>query len=155
MLLFLYLLQLFVLQSLYNSEVRSRHFLRPLTLRSTQLTTVYKLQKCSLGLLCLLSVLCVRISSLQAQEDQINKCYSYFEEILEIQGERRKFRVGVEYILELATQGKVDKKTLAMTVAWWHTVESSLKSEVTSLYDTAYAEGCFDESLGTKTRNAP
>ena len=85
----------------------------------------------------------------------MNKCYSYFEKILETQGERQKFRDGLEYILEMAAQKKVDKKTLDMTVALWHTVESNLKREVTSLYDTAYTEGCFDESLRIKTRDAP
>lgn len=85
----------------------------------------------------------------------MTKCYSYFVEILEIQDQRHKFRVGVEHILELAAQEKVDKKTLDMTIALWHTVESNLKREVTSLYDTAYAEGCFDESLGTQGGDAP
>mgnify|MGYP001339717931 CR=1 FL=1 len=75
----------------------------------------------------------------------MSKCYSYFVEILEIQQQRHKFRVGIENILELATQGKVDKKTLDMALGLWHTVESSLKREVTSLYDTTYAEGCYDE----------
>ena len=96
----------------------------------------------------MLSVLCVRISSLQAQEDHINKCYSYFEEILAIQDERKKFREGLEYILELAAQKKVDKKTLDMTITLWHTVEDRLRSQVTQVYDTAYEQNCFNETAG-------
>ena len=106
-------------------------------------------------MLCLLSVLCVRISTLKAQEDQINKCFAYYEQIVEIQEQRTMFQHGLEQIIDLFADGKLSKKEVDRSIALWHTVESKLKREVTSLYDTAYAEGCFDESLGTKTRDAP
>jgi len=97
----------------------------------------------------------VRISSLQAQDAQINKCYSYYEQIVDIQDRRKTFQDGVDVLFDLYAQGKLNKKQLDSTLALWHTVESKMRAEVTSLYDTAYEEGCFDESLGTKTRDAP
>ena len=115
----------------------------------------YKLQKCCLVSLCLLSVLCVDISLSQARDPQLDKCYSYYEQILDIQDRRKMFQDGLDVLFDLYAQGKLSKNELDNTVALWHTVETSLRAEVTSLYDTAYTEGCFDESLGTKTRNAP
>ena len=97
----------------------------------------------------------MRISTVQAQEDQINKCFAYYEQIIEIQEQRTLFQHGLEQIIGLFTEGKLSKKEVDRSIALWHTVESRLKGEVTSLYDAAYAEGCFDESLGTKTRDAP
>lgn len=82
----------------------------------------------------------------------MNKCYSYFEEILEIQDERRKFREGLEYILELAEQKKVDKKTLDMTIRLWHTVEDRLRTQVTQVYDAAYEQNCFSETAGEEQK---
>ena len=105
---------------------------------------ICRLQKWCLFLLCLLSVLCVRISTLQAHEDQMNKCFTYYEQILDIQEQRQAFQQGIDYLLHLFAQGKVDKKQLDMTLAMWHTVESKLRDEVTQLYDTAYSEGCFE-----------
>ena len=100
-------------------------------------------------------MLCVRISTLQAQETEINKCFSYYTEIIDIQEQRKMFQEGIESIIDSYAQGKVNKKQVDIAIGLWHTVESKLKREVTSLYDTAYAEGCFDESLRTKTRDAP
>jgi len=86
----------------------------------------------------------VRISILQAEEEQMNKCHTYFEQILEIQEQRKQFQDGLELLLDLHAVGKVSKKDLDKSIALWHTVESTLKEEVTALYDKAYAEGCFD-----------
>tara|TARA_R100000808_G_scaffold24490_1_gene56542 strand:+ start:1092 stop:1349 length:258 start_codon:yes stop_codon:yes gene_type:complete len=83
---------------------------------------------------------------LQAQEDHLNKCYTYYSEIIDIQQQRQSYQEGIEHILDLFTQGKVDQKQLDMTIGLWHTVESKLRDEVTRLYDTAYAEGCFGET---------
>ena len=115
----------------------------------------YRLQKCCLVSLCLLWVLCVDISLSQARDPQIDKCYSYYEQILDIQDRRKMFQDGLDVLFDLYAQGKLSKNELDNTVALWHTVETSLRAEVTSLYDIAYTEGCFDESLRTKTRDAP
>jgi len=106
-------------------------------------------------LLCLLSVLCVRISSSQAQEDHQAKCLEYFTEIMEIQKFREILRIGAEILIEKYERGNLTKKDLDTTLAVWHTTESELRQKVTKIYDTAYAEKCFeDESKRTKTRNA-
>ena len=83
------------------------------------------------------------------------KCYSYYEQIIDIQDRRKMFQDGVDILFDLYAQGKLKKKELDTTLALWHTIESKLKREVTTLYDTAYAEGCFNESLRTNTRDAP
>ena len=85
----------------------------------------------------------------------MNKCFGYYEQIVEIQEQRTMFQLGLEQIIDLFAEGKLSKKEVDRAISLWHTVESKLKREVTSLYDTAYTEGCFDESLGTKTRDAP
>ena len=74
----------------------------------------------------------------------MNKSHTYFEQILEIQQQRRGFQDGLELLLDLHARGKVSKKDLDKSIALWHTVESTLKEEVTALYDKAYAEGCFN-----------
>jgi len=104
----------------------------------------YKLRKCCLVSLCLLSVLCVGISLSQAQDPHIDTCYSYYEEILDIQEQRTLFQDGLEQLLDLFAQGKVSKKELDMASSLWHTVESRLKAQVTGIYAIAYAEGCFE-----------
>jgi len=98
----------------------------------------------------------VRISSSQAQEDHQNKCLEYFTEIMEVQKFREMLRIGAELLIERYHRGELDKKSLDSTLAVWHTTESELRQKVTKIYDTAYAEKCFeDESKRTERRNAP
>ena len=95
---------------------------------------------------CVLSLLCARISSLQAQEAQIDKCLEYFETILEIQHQRNRFQLGLEQLMQMYENELVTKKTLDNSARLWHTIESKLKREVSTLYDTAYTEKCFDKT---------
>ena len=111
-------------------------------------------------MLCLLSVLCVRISSLQAQEDELKnweaQCVEYFTEIIEIQKWRAMLREGAEIMIERHARGNITTKELDSTLDVWHTTESELRQKVTKIYDIAYAEKCFeDESKRSQRRDAP
>ena len=160
MLLFLYLSQLYVLRSLYSSEEKFKNCSKRQTQKSTQLMQICRLKRWCLLLLCSLSVLCVRISSLQAQEDELKKweaqCVEYFTEIMEIQKFREMLRIGSEEMIKRYQRGNLTKEELDSTLAVWHTTESELRQKVTKIYDTAYAEKCFeDESKRTERRDAP
>ena len=156
MLLFLYLSQLYVLRSLYSSAEKFKNCSKPQTQKSTQLMQTCRLKEWCLVLLCLASVLCVRISSSQAQEDHQNKCLEYFTEIMEAQKFREMLRIGAEIMIQRHQRGELDKKSLDSTLAVWHTTESRLRQKVIKIYDAAYAEKCFDnESKRTERRDAP
>ena len=156
MLLFLYLLQLYVLRSLYSSEEKFKNCSKRQTQKLTQLTQICRLKRWCLLLLCLASVLCVRISSLQAQEIDTDKCVEYFTEIIELQKFRQMLQYGADEMIRRYHRGNITKKELDTTLAVWHTTESELRQKVTKIYDTAYAEKCFeDESKRTERRNAP
>jgi len=117
---------------------------------------VLRLQKWCLVLLCLLSVLCVRTSSLKAQEINAEKCLEYFTEIVEVQKFRQMLQHGAEEMIKRYERGYLTKKQLDTTLSVWHNTESELRQKVTKLYDTAYAEKCFDnESKRTERRDAP
>ena len=99
-------------------------------------------------MLCLASVLCVRMSSLQAEEDLLRahdaKCMEYFTEIIEIQKFREMLTIGAEILIKRYERGNLTKKELDMTLAVWHNTESRLREKVTKIYDAAYAEKCFE-----------
>ena len=111
-------------------------------------------------MLCLLSVLCVRISTLKAQEENLKaweaQCVEYFTEIMEIQKFRQMLQHGADAMMRRYERGNLTKKELDSTLAVWHTTESELRQKVTKIYDTAYAEKCFEnESKRIERRNAP
>ena len=121
---------------------------------------IYRLKQWSLFLLCLLSVLCVRISTLKAQEKDLeaweSQCLEYFTEIMEIQKFRQMLQHGADEMMRRYERGNLTKKELDSTLAVWHNTESSLREKVTKIYDTAYAEQCFEnESKRTERRDAP
>ena len=75
---------------------------------------------------------------------------------MEIQKFREILRIGAEILIEKYERGNLTKKDLDTTLAVWHTTESELRQKVTKIYDTAYAEKCFeDESKRTQRRDAP
>ena len=115
-----------------------------------QISNTYK--QWSLALLCLLSVLCVRISYLQAEEATIEKCTEYFTEILEIQKMRQMLQFGADEMIKRYESGNLTKKELDSTLSVWHTTESRLREKVTKIYDIAYAEKCFDEDINESRR---
>ena len=109
-----------------------------------------------LFLLCLVGVLCVYTSLPLAQERNEETCLRYFAEILEIQKLREILRFGADQMIERYERGELDKKSLDSTLAVWHTTESELRQKVTKIYDTAYAEKCFEnESKRIERRDAP
>ena len=121
---------------------------------------ICRLKQWSLFLLCLLSVLCVRISTLKAQEENLKaweaQCVEYFTEIMEIQKFRQMLQHGADEMMRRYERGNLTKKELDSTLAVWHTTESELRQKVTKIYDTAYAEKCFEnESKRTERRDAP
>jgi hypothetical protein len=105
-------------------------------------TRTYK--RWSLALLCLLSVLCVRISCLRAEEADAGKCAEYFVEILEIQKMREMLQYGADALIERYERGELKKKELDATLQVWYITESELKQRVTKLYDVAYKQKCFE-----------
>ena len=100
--------------------------------------------------MCLLSVLCVRTSTLKAQERDLEvweaQCLAYFTEIMEIQKFREMLSHGADEMIKRYERGHLTKKELDSTLAVWHTTESELRQKVTKIYDTAYAEKCFEEN---------
>ena len=112
-------------------------------MKLTQLIQTCRLKRWSLLFLCLASVLCVCISSSQAQENHQNKCLEYFTEIIEIQKFREMLTLGAEELIWRYEHGLFEKKKLDITLSVWHTTESELRQKVTKLYDVAYAEKCF------------
>ena len=111
-------------------------------------------------MLCLGSVLCARISLLQAEEDRLvahdDKCMAYFTEIIEIQKFRERLNIGAQELIERHERGLLEKKELDATLPVWYITESELRQKVTKIYDVAYAEKCFEnESKRTERRNAP
>ena len=117
---------------------------------------ICRLKRWCLLLLCLGSVLCVRTSSLRAQEVDTDKCLEYFTEIIEVQKFRQMLMLGADVLIERYERGELEKKELDATLAVWYITESELRQKVTKIYDTAYAEKCFeDESKRTERRNAP
>ena len=75
---------------------------------------------------------------------------------MEVQKFREMLRIGAEIIIERYQRGELEKKELDSTLAVWHTTESELRQKVTKIYDTAYAEKCFEnESKRIERRDAP
>jgi hypothetical protein len=123
---------------------------------------ICRVKKWCLLLLCLGSVLCVRISSLEAEEDLLRayeeKCMVYFTEIIEFQKFREMLMLGADILRERYDRGNLAKKELDSTLRVWYITESRLREKVTKIYDIAYSEKCFkdrNESIRTHRRNAP
>ena len=57
---------------------------------------------------------------------------------------REMLRIGAEILIERYERGELDIKSLVSTLHVWHTTESELRQKVSRIYDTAYAEKCFD-----------
>lgn len=111
---------------------------------------VRRLQRCALLCLCVLSVLCVRISSLKAQEEDLKvwetQCREQFAEIIRIQELRQRFQRGLNSMIKKHEREHLTKERLDIMISVWHTTESRLREKVTGVYDNAYAEGCFENS---------
>ena len=97
----------------------------------------------------------MRISTLQAQEENLRaweqQCSEYFTEIMEVQKFREMLQYGAEEMIKRYERGNLTKKELDNTLAVWHTTESRLREKVTKIYDIAYAEKCFDK-IGSKEK---
>mgnify|MGYP003629280405 FL=1 len=100
-------------------------------------------------MLCLASVLCVRISTLKAQEENLKvweeQCIEYFTQILETQKMRQMLQHGADAMMKRYERGNLTKKELDSTLLVWHNTESRLREMVTEIYDIAYAEKCFKD----------
>jgi hypothetical protein len=163
MVLVLLLLQAYLLLSLEDSDAEVQKFLkqrrgndpRPAFLAAQ----VYRLKKWSLVCLCLLSVLCARISYLQAEEATVEKCTEYFTEILKIQKTRQLLQHGADEMMRRYKSGNLTKIELDSTLHVWYITESRLREQGTEIYDVAYEQKCFDEELNESRRtqkgNAP
>ena len=93
----------------------------------------------------------MRISSLQAQEENLNAweatCLVYFTEIMEVQKLRQALQSGAEEMMKRYDSGNLTKKELDSTLHVWYITESRLREKVTTIYDIAYAEKCFKERI--------
>ena len=112
-------------------------------------------------MLCLASVLCVRISTLKAQEENPRareaQCLEYFTEIIETQKMRQMLQHGADEMIKRYESGNLTKKELDSTLYVWYITESRLRGTVTEIYDIAYAKKCFkdrNESIRAQRRNA-
>ena len=105
-------------------------------------------------MLCLASVLCVRISTLKAQEENLRaweaQCLEYFTEIIETQKMRQMLQHGADAMIRRYERGNLTKKELDSTLLVWHNTESRLREMVTEIYDIAYAEKCFEDRNESK-----
>ena len=152
-------LQVYILRSMREHETNVSQYIQQRRGKNPYVaffsSRVHRLQQWSLCLLSLLCVLSVHISVVKAEEARLEKCAPHYEKIIEVQERRQKFQDGINLLIEMHEDGELDKKMLDSTLPLWHTIESRLRQEVTALYDKAYAEGCFDESLRIERRNAP
>ena len=103
-------------------------------------------------MLCLLSVLCVRISCLRAEEADAGKCAEYFVEILEIQKMREMLQYGVDALIERYERGEVSKKELDTSLTVWQNTEDELRQKVTKIYEIAHATKCFDSGASKEEK---
>ena len=105
-------------------------------------------------MLCLLSILCVRTSTLQAQEKNLKvweeQCIEYFTQILETQKMRQVLQHGAAAMMKRYERGNLTKKELDSTLLVWHNTESRLREEVTKIYDIAYSKKCFKDRNESK-----
>ena len=147
----LVLLQIFILRSMRGHDDTVSHFLQQRRgrdpLQAFYASRIHRIQKWSLCLCCFLCLLCVRTSSLRAEEDLLDECYALLLQIEVIQTQRVKFQDGANALMTLYEQDKVSKKELDNSLHVWYIVENELKEEVTGLYDIAYEKKCFDEKL--------
>jgi len=88
----------------------------------------------------------VRISYLQAAEADIEKCIEYFTEIIEVQKMREMLQYGADEMILRYGRGNLTIKELDNTLHVWYITENRLREKVTKIYDTAYAENCFDDA---------
>ena len=155
MLLILFLLQVYILQAgrphrdVVEKFMRQRKGVDP---RPAYLgVQIRRFQRWSLLLLCLVSVLCVRISTLQAQEENLRDwettCLEHFTEIVEIQKLRQMLSSGANEMMKRYDNGNLTKKELDSTLHVWYITESRLWKKVTEIYDIAYAEKCFKDKI--------
>ena len=64
---------------------------------------------------------------------------------------REMLQYGADEMILRYERGNLTKKELDSTLHVWYITESRLREKVTKIYDTAYAEKCFDSS-GTKEK---
>ena len=115
-----------------------------------QLIQICRLKRWSLVCLCLVSLLCARISSLNAEEKRTDRCLVYFEEIIEIQRFREMLKIGSEELTHRYERGDLPKEELDSTLEVWYSTENELAQKVAKIYYVANAEKCFEESDESK-----
>ena len=110
-------------------------------------------------MLCLVGVLCVRTSCLQAEEEQIDLCISYMDEVIAIHNQRQILRLGYEYMLQKYEAEERPQKELDSLSRAWYTLDDELAQKTAKVYDRVYAENCIaedtNESSRTQSRDAP
>jgi len=111
--------------------------------------------KCFLFALFLVFFFFALTSPLKAEELTAEECYEFFEHILKVQSHRKMLQLGVDELIRLHEIEKLPKNELDTALKVWYTTDNWLKNRVDKLYDNAYAGKCFDESIRTKSGDAP
>jgi hypothetical protein len=111
--------------------------------------------KCFLFALFLVFFFFALTSPLKAEELTAEECYEFFEHILKVQSHRKMLQLGVDELIRLHENQKLPKNELDTALKVWYTTDNWLKNRVDKLYDNAYAGNCFDESIRTKSGDAP
>tara|TARA_B100001123_G_scaffold88301_2_gene101430 strand:+ start:35 stop:355 length:321 start_codon:yes stop_codon:yes gene_type:complete len=93
---------------------------------------------------CLIVATFMKLHCVEAQQTSKEDCFVLFQEIIEKQNLRRAYQLGYEEMLHRHTNGEISKEKYEVFRNVWFIKENELKSEVTALYDVAYAGGCFD-----------
>ncbi len=75
---------------------------------------------------------------------RVTACMAYLEEILDIQDEREANNVVMSKFTERYNTRRISLDDHKAAFGEWHTTESTLYTDVTALYDTAYALKCFE-----------
>ena len=103
-------------------------------------------------------MLCARISYLQAQETQLDKCIAYFDEIILIQNQRAILELAFGEVALQYEAGELTEKELYNLKHAWHTLDKDLDQKASKIYEVAYTEKCIrmdNESKRTQSRDAP
>ena len=75
---------------------------------------------------------------------RVTACMAYLEEILDIQDEREANNVVMRNFTDRYNTRRISLDEHKAAFGEWHTTESALYTDVTALYNTAYALKCFE-----------
>ena len=75
---------------------------------------------------------------------RVTACMAYLEEILDIQDKREANNMVMSKFTERYNKRRISLEEHKAAFGEWHTKESAMYTDVTALYNTAYALKCFE-----------